>query len=85
MISWASTRQKSVTTSSTESKYVSGCQAIKELIWIKGLLTELLGHEKVKASFNMDNQSKIRLVENPVFHKITKHIVVKYNFMREKL
>lgn len=32
----------------------------------------------------MDNQSAIRLIKNPEFHKRTKHIDVRYHFIREK-
>ena len=33
----------------------------------------------------VDNQSTIKLIKNPEFHKRTKHIDVKYHFIREKL
>lgn len=84
VISWASTRQKSVSTSSTESEYIAACQAVKELVWIKQLVAELSSNQNIKAKFYMDNQSAIRLVKNPVFHKRTKHIDVQYHFIREK-
>lgn len=32
-----------------------------------------------------DNQSAIKLTENQVFHKRTKHIHVKYHFIRDKV
>lgn len=38
----------------------------------------------IQTDFNMDNQSAIRLVKNPEFHKRTKHIDVRYHFIREK-
>lgn len=77
-------RQQSVSTSSTESEYIAACQAIKELIWLKGLLSELVTGMDLKAKFFIDNQSAIRLIRNPVFHKRTKHIDVQFHFIREK-
>lgn len=84
IISWASIRQQSVSTSTTESEYVAACQAIKELIWLKSLITELNPRETSAAKFYMDNQSAIRLIKNPVYHKRTKHIDIQYHFIREK-
>lgn len=84
VISWASMRQQSVSTSSTESEYIAACQAVKELVWLKCLIAELNPNEVVDAKFYMDNQSAIRLIKNPVFHKRTKHIDVQYHFIREK-
>lgn len=50
----------------------------------QGLLTELLSVSNLSSTFYMDNQSAIRLIKNPVFHKRTKHIDVQYHFIREK-
>lgn len=83
IISWGSERQKSVALSTTESEYIAASVAIKELIWLKCLLEELTG-STVQTEFNMDNKSAIRLIKNPEFHKRTKHIDVRYHFIREK-
>lgn len=82
-ISWCSQLQKCVVTSSTEAEYVAGSQSIKELIWLERLVSDLL----IKCDsvcLHMDNQSAISLVENSEPHKRTKHIEIKYHFIREK-
>ena len=84
VVSWASMRQQSVSTSTTESEYIAACQGVKELIWLKHLVVELKPDQIIKAKFFMDNQSAIKLIKNPVFHKRTKHIDVQYHFIREK-
>lgn len=84
VISWCSERQKTVALSTTESEYVAATHAIKELVWLRQLLNELLPMQLADPVFFMDNQSAIRLVKNPEFHKRTKHIDVKYHFIREK-
>lgn len=83
IISWGSERQRSVALSTTESEYIAACVAVKELIWFQRLIEELTG-SKIETEFNMDNQSAIRLIKNPEFHKRTKHIDVRYHFIREK-
>lgn len=84
IISWGSERQKSVALSTTESEYMAAASAVKELVWLQRFLSELLPTNLNKPMFYMDNQSAIRLVKNPEFHKRTKHIDVRYHFIREK-
>lgn len=83
IVSWASQRQKSVATSTTEAEYIAASEAVKELVWLERFLNELLG-KSMKAVLYIDNQSAIRLIKNPEFHKRTKHIDVRYHFIREK-
>lgn len=84
VISWGSERQKSVALSTTESEYMAASHAVKELVWLRNLLCELQQKKLDAPTFYMDNQSAIRLVKNPEFHKRTKHIDVRYHFIREK-
>lgn len=71
--------------STTESEYVAAAQSIKEMVWLRQLLMDF----GVDVDHNipilcMDNQSAIKLVKNPEYHKRSKHIDVKYHFIREK-
>lgn len=84
IISWGSERQKSVALSTTESEYMAAAHAVKELVWLHRLLSEILLTNLDRPTFFMDNQSAIRLVKNPEFHKRTKHIDIRYHFIREK-
>lgn len=72
-ISWCSEKQKSVSLSTTESEYVAASQAIKEMIWIHRLLIDM-GVAFDQPKLQLDNQSAIKLVENPKFHKRSKHM-----------
>lgn len=83
IVSWGSERQKSVSLSTTESEYMAASQCVKELVWIKNMLNEIFGNELLKVTLYMDNQSAIRLVKNPEFHKRSKHIDVRFHFIRE--
>lgn len=82
-ISWYSERQKCTAQSTAESEYIAASTTVKEIIWLKRLLMELAGVDE-KVELLMDNQSAIRMTKNPEFHKQTKHIEVRYHFIREK-
>lgn len=82
-ISWRSERQRIVATSTTEAEFIAAAEAVKELIWLRRLLREVLG-SSINATLHIDNQGAMKLIENPVHHKRTKHIDVRYFFIREK-
>ncbi|KAJ0805682.1 putative RNA-directed DNA polymerase [Helianthus annuus] len=82
-VSWMSKHQKSVSLSTTEVEYMAVVEAIKELIWLKNFLKEL-GKEQVDCALFCDNQSAIHLAKNPVFHSKTKHIQLRYRFIRDQ-
>ncbi|UYV84108.1 hypothetical protein LAZ67_X001200 [Cordylochernes scorpioides] len=83
-VSWASQRQPIIALSTTESEYIAACSAAKELIWIRRLLQGIGCDITKETELYIDNQAAIKLVENPVFHKRTKHIDVHYHFIRSK-
>lgn len=70
--------------STTEAEYMAASQAAKELLWMKTLFGELLGKREVPATLLLDNQSAIQLIKNPVHHKRTKHIDVRYHHLRSQ-
>lgn len=79
---WASSQQKSVSLSTTEAEFIAATEATKSALWIKQLLKEL--SHQITPIVKVDNQSAIKLIKNPEFHKRTKHIDVRYFFIREK-
>ncbi|UYV81527.1 hypothetical protein LAZ67_20001435, partial [Cordylochernes scorpioides] len=83
-VSWASQRQPIIALSNTESEYIAACSAAKELIWIRRLLQGIGCDITKETELYIDNQAAIKPVENPVFHKRTKHIDVRYHFIRSK-
>ncbi|GJZ28491.1 retrotransposon protein, putative, ty1-copia subclass [Tanacetum coccineum] len=68
----------------TEAEYMALTEAVKEAIWLRGLLEEL-GVELNTVTINCDNQGAIHLSRNHVYHERTKHINVSYYFIREVL
>lgn len=81
-VSWKSQLQSIVALSTTESKYVAITEAFKEATWLKGLITEI-GFLKDKTVVFSDSQSGIQLCKNPVFHDRTKHIDVRFHYLRD--
>ena len=81
-VSWRATLQSVVALSTTEAEYMAICEACKELIWLKGLYAELCGVESC-ISLHCDSQSAIYLTKDQMFHERTKHIDIKYHFVRD--
>ncbi|GJQ95243.1 zinc finger, CCHC-type containing protein, partial [Tanacetum coccineum] len=84
VVSWKATLQHVVALSTTEAEYMALTEAVKEAIWLRGLLEEL-GVELNTMTVNCDNHGAIHLSRNHVFHERTKHINVRYHFIREVL
>nr|GEV21144.1 retrotransposon protein, putative, unclassified [Tanacetum cinerariifolium] len=84
LISWSSKRQKSAAISSTESKYItlSGCCA--QILWMRSQLSDYgLGFNKIP--MYRDNKSVIALCCNNVQHSRSKHIDIRYHFIKEQV
>jgi hypothetical protein len=86
-VSWTSTKQRCVATSTTESEYIALSEACKQGQWLRALLrelqrTKLLG-EGLAMPIYSDNQACIALAKDPVAHSRTKHIDVRYHYIRE--
>lgn len=57
-------------------------EAVKEAIWLKGLFAELRKDLQITTVF-CDSQSAICLTKDQMFHERTKHIDVRYHFVRD--
>ncbi|GJP81883.1 hypothetical protein CLOP_g12004 [Closterium sp. NIES-67] len=82
-ISWQSKRQPVVALSTTESEYISLCHCIQEGVWLRRLFGEF-GHAHAGGvPVFVDNQSAIALAQNACLHGRTKHMQVRWHFIRE--
>jgi len=79
-VSWCSKRQPIVALSSTEAEYIALSSAVGDAIWIKQLMQELGTPPKV--IILCDNQSAIKLAKSDAFRPRTKHIDVRYHYIR---
>jgi hypothetical protein len=72
-----------VALSSAEAEYMAASLAACEAIWLRKLLIGLFGQELDATVIHCDNQSCIKLSENPVFHDKSKHIEIRFHFIRD--
>ena len=83
VVSWKATLQPTVTLSTTEAEYMALTAAAKEGIWLRGLVSSLgLHHDQ--AIVYCDSLSAICLAKDQVHHERTKHIDVRYHFLRDE-
>jgi hypothetical protein len=83
-ISWKCKPQSLVALSSMEAEYISLGEAVKEAIWLRGLMKEL-GFTQQPTVIYMDSKSAIAAAKNPVFHDRTKHIAVRHEFIKREI
>ena len=82
-ISWKSKRQSVVALSSTEAEYVALSSAAQETVWLRHLLSSIGFEQSHPTILYEDNQGAIALSKNPKDHPRTKHIDIKYHYIRE--
>lgn len=82
-LTWISKRQALVAQSSTESEYVALGTTCKEGIWLRNLLCEMRALEwNHPFTIYTDSQSAMKLADNETVHERTKHIAVRWHFLR---
>ena len=69
--------------SSAEAEYIAASMVTCEAIWLQKLLVALFGQKVETTVIHYDNQSCIKLSKNPVFHDRSKHIDIRYHFIRD--
>ena len=83
MVPWSSRKQGSVAQSTAEAKYIAANDASREVVWLRKLLSRLFQEKLETTVIHCENQSYLKLTENPVFHDMSKHIEMKYHFIRD--
>ena len=84
-VSWLSRKQPVVALSTTEAEYIALSLATQEATWLKRLLSDITTSPSGPVTINEDNQGTIAVAKNPVSHARTKHIDIKYHYVREAL
>ena len=80
--SWLSKNQSIASQSTTEAEYVSASKATSQAIWLRRIFKDI-GEKKEKIFLHCDIKSAIAIARNPVSHKRSKHISIKYHFIRQ--
>jgi hypothetical protein len=82
VVSWASKKQNSVALSTAEAEYIVAGHCCTQLLWMRQTLRDY-GYKLSKVPLLCDNKSAIRMADNPVKHSRTKHIAIRYHFLRD--
>jgi len=83
-VSWASKKQTVTAQSTTEAELISASAAAQEAVHLRQLLTELSIQQPPTAIFE-DNNGCIKVANNPITSPRTKHIQVKFFYVRERV
>jgi hypothetical protein len=78
LVSWASKKQNSVALSTAEAEYIAAGHCCAQLLWMRQTLRDY-GYKLSKVTLLCDNESAIRMADNPVEHSDTKHIDIRYH------
>ena len=81
-ISWLSKKQATVTLSTSEAEYIALSLATQEAVWLRRLLSDLRAPNG-PVMLMEGNQEAIAIAENPIAHARTKHIDIRYHYVRE--
>jgi hypothetical protein len=83
-VTWNSQKQRTVVTSTTEAEYIGLCNAGKEAVLLAELLQSITNqeHYPIPIIIYGDNNGALQLCKNPEFHARTKHIDVRYQYIR---
>ena len=69
--------------SSAEAEYIAAAYCTTQAVWLRSMLAELQHKQEHSTVIYCDNKSAIALAKNPVFHGRSKHIDIKYHFIRD--
>ena len=83
VISWFSRKQSYIALSIDEAEYVTTCSASCEVVWLRKLLSDLFNLQLDATCIYCNNQSCVKLSKNPVFHDKSKHIEIKYHYIKD--
>jgi hypothetical protein len=82
-VTWLSLNQNVVATSSCEAEYIAAASGARQGVWLARLFSELLNKEAAPVTLFIDNKSTISLCKNLVLHESTKHIDLRYHYIRD--
>lgn len=84
LVSWSLRKQSTVAQSTTDSEYMSAAESCREAVWLRQLLECVdLGPDGATPIL-CDNEAANILSEDPSFHSCSKHIDIRYHYIREK-
>lgn len=83
VVSWSARKQKTVAQSTTDSEYIACAESAREAVWLRNLLTSIALPPHGPTPLLCDNKAARILSEDQVFHSRSKHIDIRYHYIRE--
>ncbi|GKA65073.1 retrovirus-related pol polyprotein from transposon TNT 1-94 [Tanacetum coccineum] len=84
LTSWFSKKHTALAISTTEAEYVSAGKACQQALWLKQALVDYdIRIDNIPSM--CENKGAIYLSKNPVQHSRTKHIEIRYHFLRDNV
>jgi hypothetical protein len=84
-VNWMSKLQPIVALSSMEAEYIAAFFAVQDIVWILQLLRDIGLQRSRPIPVHIDNMSARQLAMNPVHHQRSKHIDIKYHWLRDQV
>ena len=85
LVAWSSRKQDVVALSTCDAEYVAGSLGACQAVWMMNLLKELKLREKRPVCLLIDNKSTINLAKHPTLHGRSKHIELKFRYIRDQV
>eukprot|EP00253_Pinus_taeda_P036626 PITA_36626 len=85
LVSWFSKKQSSIALSIAKAEYVAAASCCTQLLWMMQTLQDFQITCTPPISILCDNTSAIIISKNPIMHSKSKHILIKYHFLREQV
>ncbi|KAJ9544583.1 hypothetical protein OSB04_024290 [Centaurea solstitialis] len=82
LVSWSSRKQNCVSLSTAEAEYVAAACCCSQVLWMKIQLADY-GYTMHRILIYCDSSSAIQIAANPVQHSRTKHIDIRYHFIKD--
>lgn len=83
VFSWSSKKQQVIALSTAEAEYIAAANSATQVLWLRRILGVLQHKQVGPTTIYCDSKSAIELSKNPVLHGRSKHIDIKYHFIRE--
>ncbi|KAI3503838.1 hypothetical protein L1887_32292 [Cichorium endivia] len=84
LVSWSSKKQNCVALSSAEAEYVAASTCCSQVLWMKTQLMDY-GYRFLQVPIYCDSKSAITISHNPIQHSMTKHIDLRYHFIKDQI
>ncbi|KAK1424407.1 hypothetical protein QVD17_19736 [Tagetes erecta] len=82
LVSWQCKKQTNVSVSTAEAEYIAASAGCSQVLWLQNQLLDY-GFNFLKTPIYIDNTAAMFITANPVQHSKTKHIEIRYHFLRD--